>query len=133
MTFKNRKASVSFLYGAMFSQKPMEKAVIDHICLDIEVICPVTKNYLGRPWLTLLIDVYSRRVLAYYLSIEPPSYVSIMMTLRESVRKNSMIPKTLLKCDAKRFQSENLDKLIVALDIKSKLFQKMNFQFTRDC
>lgn len=64
--------STSF-YREMFSKKNNGKAVIDHIYLDVEVICPVTKNNLGRPWLTFSIDAYSKRVISYYLSMEAPS------------------------------------------------------------
>jgi putative transposase len=117
MTITNRKIPVS-LQKEKFSQIPMAKAVIDHICLDIEVIPPLTKKYLGRPWLTLLIDVYSRRVLSYSLSLDSPSYVSIMMTIRECVKKNSMVPETIVNRDGKEFENGHLNTLLSALAIQ---------------
>jgi hypothetical protein len=129
MTIKNRKAPVHLLYGEKFSQEPMEKAVIIHICLDIEVTCPLTNNHLGRPWLTILIDVCSSRILAYYLSIEGPSYLSIMMTLRESVRKNAMLPKTLVISNGKEFQNVNFDTILATLEIRNITYPKDEFSF----
>jgi len=52
--------------------RPFEIGHIDHTELDIELVCSVTGRNLGRPWLSLLTDAFSRRVLALiYLSIHP--------------------------------------------------------------
>lgn len=41
--------------------RPFEIVHIDHTQLDIEIICPRTGKNLGRPWLTAMMDSYSRR------------------------------------------------------------------------
>ncbi len=46
---------------------------IDHTELDIELRSQATGRLLGRPWLTLLTDAYSRRILAVYLTFDAPS------------------------------------------------------------
>jgi len=51
---------------------------------------------LGRPWLTVLIDAFSRRCLAFYLTFDEPSYRSCMMILRDCVRRHSRLPQTLV-------------------------------------
>jgi transposase InsO family protein len=56
--------------------RPFEIGHIDHTELDVELVCSRTGRGLGRPWLTVLIDAYSRRVLAAYLTFDPPSYRS---------------------------------------------------------
>lgn len=48
--------------------RPFEIGHIDHTQLDIELVCARTGRPLGRPWATVLIDAYSRRILAVYLS-----------------------------------------------------------------
>jgi hypothetical protein len=48
--------------------RPEEICHIDHTELDIECRCLRTGQNLGRPWLTLLTDAYSRRILAIYLT-----------------------------------------------------------------
>jgi len=51
---------------------PFESVMIDHTKLDIVLIDPIYRKPIGRPWLTLLIDVYSRCPMGYYLSLDPP-------------------------------------------------------------
>ena len=66
--------------------RPWELAHIDHTQLDIELLSSLGKP-LGRPWATFLVDAYSRRLLAVYLTFDPPSYRSVMMVLRVCVRR----------------------------------------------
>lgn len=51
---------------------PFAIVQIDHTKLDIVLIDPIYRKPLGRPWLTLLVDVYSRCPMGYYLSLDPP-------------------------------------------------------------
>jgi hypothetical protein len=51
--------------------RPFEIAHIDHTELDAECVGSRTGRVLGRPWLTLLTDAFSRRVLAFYLTFDP--------------------------------------------------------------
>ena len=57
---------------ALQAQYPSAKA-LDHTQLDIELVSSVG-TALGRPWLTFLIDAYARRVLACYVTFDPPSW-----------------------------------------------------------
>ena len=52
-----------------------------------------TGSNLGRPWATFLIDAFSRRILAVYLTFDEPSYRSCMMVLRECVRRQTACPR----------------------------------------
>lgn len=61
---------------------------IDHTPLDLVIVDDVHRRHIGRPWLTLAIDVYSRCVAGFYLSLDPPSEVSVGMCL-----VNAMLPK----------------------------------------
>ncbi|WP_353048106.1 MULTISPECIES: Tn7 transposase TnsA N-terminal domain-containing protein [unclassified Oceanobacillus] len=85
---------------------------IDHTQLDIELICSITGENLGRPWLTLLIDAYSRIILAFYISFDAPSYRSNMMVLRECVKKYSRFPSTLVVDGGKDFNSVYFDTIL---------------------
>ncbi len=66
-------------------ERPFALAHLDHTQLDILLVSSVTGKPLEKPWLTLLTDAYSRRVLACYLTYDPPSYRSAMMALRQCV------------------------------------------------
>jgi hypothetical protein len=42
---------------------------------------------------TLLVDAFSRRILAAYLTFDPPGYRSCMMVLRDCVRPHARLPQ----------------------------------------
>ncbi|HTX85276.1 MAG TPA: transposase, partial [Streptosporangiaceae bacterium] len=46
---------------------------IDHTKVDIMLVDDITRACIGRPWLTLVLDVHSRVVAGLYLSLDPPS------------------------------------------------------------
>ena len=50
---------------------------MDHTILDIWVIDSFTKQALGRPWLTIGIDVFSRSIWGYFISLNSPSQESV--------------------------------------------------------
>src|SRR5690606_22540391 len=101
--------------------RPFKIVHIDHTELDIQLICSKTQKKLGRPWLTLLVDAYSRRVLAFYLTFDPPSYKSCMNTLRECVKKYSRFPKTIVVDGGKDFQSTYFDTLLATYNCHKKI------------
>lgn len=76
--------------------RPFELCHIDHTELDIELVCSRTGELLGRPWTTVLLDAFSRRVLAVYLSFERPSYRACMMALRICVQRFERFPETIV-------------------------------------
>jgi hypothetical protein len=53
---------------------PFQVCHIDHTELDVELLCSVTGTNLGRPWLSILTDAFSRRMLAVFLSFDPPGH-----------------------------------------------------------
>lgn len=94
--------------------RPFEICHIDHTEEDIEVICPRTGRNLGRPWTSVLIDAYSRRILAVWMSFDPPSYRSCMMVLRICVQRFNRFPETIVVDNGKEFQSVYFDTLLAA-------------------
>jgi putative transposase len=80
-----------------------ERAYLDHTQADIELVSSMflpgavprlQPINLGRPWLTLLVDAYTRLVLAQYLTFDPPSYRSLMMAIRDCVQLWGRLPET---------------------------------------
>ncbi len=92
--------------------RPLAIAHIDHTQLDIELRSQATGHELGRPWATLLMDAYSRRILAVYLTFDPPSYRSCMMALRICVARFGRLPQTLVVDGGKEFQSVYFETLL---------------------
>lgn len=68
--------------GAEF---PFAIVQVDHTPLDIILVDEATRLPIGRPWLTLAIDVYSRMVLGYYLSFDPPGAISVGLCLVHAI------------------------------------------------
>ena len=92
--------------------RPFEIGHIDHTELDVESVCSRTGRVLGRTWMTLLTDAYSRRILAVYLTFDPPSYRSCMMVLRECVRRHSRLPQIVVVDGGREFQSTYFETLL---------------------
>jgi putative transposase len=92
--------------------RPFEIGHIDHTELDVEVICSRTGRVLGRPWMSLLTDAYSRRVLAVYLTFDPPSYRSSMMVLREGVRRYQRLPQIVVADGGADFESTYFESML---------------------
>lgn len=64
---------------------PLAYVQIDHTPLDIEIVDDEYREAIGRPFLTLAIDVYSRMITGYYLSLEAPSSTSVAMCVSTSI------------------------------------------------
>lgn len=75
--------------GSIKVSSILERVEIDHTPLDIIVIDKTTAIPLGRPWMTLAIDRYSRMIVGFYLAFHAPSSYSVLQCLRQSI-----LPKT---------------------------------------
>ncbi len=60
---------------------PLSVIQIDHTLVDIILVDPIDRLPIGRPYLTLAIDVYSRCIAGFVLSLEAPSAVSVGLCL----------------------------------------------------
>lgn len=75
--------------GALTAARPLDIVQIDHTRADVTVVDPVTRRPLGRPTLTVAIDVNSRMVLGFHLSLEPPSLLSVALCLTHAVMEKT--------------------------------------------
>lgn len=64
---------------------PLAVVQIDHTPADIILVDDIHRKPIGRPWITLAIDVYSRMVVGYYLSFDPPSETSVAMCVAQAI------------------------------------------------
>lgn len=67
---------------------PLSVVQIDHTPVDIILVDDKYRKPIGRPWITVAIDVFSRMVAGYYLSFDPPSGTSVAMCVA-----HAMLPK----------------------------------------
>ena len=105
-------------------ERPFEICHIDHTEADTELVSSLMATISGkleflrdngnkeRPWLTLLMDAYSRRVLAAYLTFDPPSYRSCMMVLRICVQRFGRLPQIIVVDNGAEFNSSDFETLL---------------------
>ena len=71
--------------GTLEAAVPLAIVQIDHTKVDVTVVDPVTRLPIGRPTLTLAIDVNTRMALGFHLSLEPPSLTAVALCLTQAV------------------------------------------------
>jgi putative transposase len=113
--------------------RPFEICHIDHTELDIQLVCSHTGQNLGRPWYTILTDAFSRRLLAIFLTFDPPSYRSCMMGLRECVRRFGRFPQNLVVDGGKEFESVYFDTLLARFECIKKTRPPAKARFGSVC
>jgi putative transposase len=80
---------------------PLDLLQIDHTLVDVIVVDREHRLAIGRPWLTLAIDIATRSVVGFSVSLEAPSALSISLVLTHAV-----LPKAVWLADR---ELENLD------------------------
>jgi len=113
--------------------RPWHICHIDHTELDIELVCSRTGQNLGRPWYTLMTDAFSRRLLALFLTFDPPSYRSCMMVLRECIRRHGRFPQSLVVDGGKEFDSLYFDTLLARFECTKKTRPPAKARFGSVC
>jgi transposase InsO family protein len=113
--------------------RPFEIGHIDHTELDVESPSSRTDRSLGRPWLTLLTDAYSRRILAVYVTFDPPSYRSCMMVLRQCVRLHGRLPQIIIVDGGPEFKSTYFDTLLARYECIKKTRPPAKARFGSVC
>ncbi len=102
---------------------PLSVVQVDHTPVDIILVDDLHRLPIGRPWLTLLIDVYSRMVLGFYISFDPPGNLSLGLCLAHAflpkeqwLAKHNIetpwpcwgVPRTIHADNAKEFRGNML-------------------------
>jgi putative transposase len=96
----------------------------DHTELDILV--RDERGNIRRPWLTIILDDYSRAVAGYMLSFDPPSAIQTALALRQAIWRKPQpgwhvcgIPRVLYTDHGSDFRSQHIEQ--VAADLKIRL------------
>lgn len=108
-----------------FGDHPLDVIEFDHTILDVMLVDRIARRPIGRPVLTLAFDVYSRMIYGYYLSFDPPSYLTVAMCFLTGILpKDDLtkefgtinkwdifgLPKTILVDNAMEFRGTALGK-----------------------
>tara|TARA_R110000796_G_scaffold185461_1_gene302312 strand:+ start:758 stop:2410 length:1653 start_codon:yes stop_codon:yes gene_type:complete len=109
--------------GQYRAERAFEVVQIDHTLVDVIVVDREYRKPLQRPWLTLAIDVASRMVAGFYLTLEPPSVLTVSLAIQHLVLPKedwlsdldikadwpaAGLPETIHIDNAKEFRSQAL-------------------------
>lgn len=75
--------------GSFTAPHPLAVVQIDHTLVDVMLVDSVTRQPVKRPWLTLAIDVHTRCVVGFSLSLNPPSATSVALCIAHAVLPKS--------------------------------------------
>jgi putative transposase len=64
---------------------PLAVVQIDHTLVDLILVDDIHRRPVGRPWLTLAIDVFSRMVAGFYVSFDPPGAMAVGLCLAHTI------------------------------------------------
>jgi len=81
--------------GHLTSNVPLEIVQIDHTQADVFVVDEVHRRPIGRPWLSVAIDVATRCAVAIYLSMERPNAATVALLLTRVVLPKAAWLKTV--------------------------------------
>lgn len=111
---------------------PYSVIQIDHTPLDIITVDDVHRMPLDRPYLTMAIDVFSRMIVGFHVSYDPPSAISVGLCLSQAILPKDLllaemdistpwpcwgIPTTVHADNAKEFRGAMLTKACQQYDI----------------
>ena len=109
--------------GSFGAEHALEVVQIDHTQSDVTVLDRFTRKPIGRPWLTLAIDLATRTVPAFFVGMERPNAATVAMLISRIVQPKDAwlqhlglslewpvfgIPKTLHLDNAAEFRSRAL-------------------------
>lgn len=96
----------------------------DHTPLDVVLLDE--KGTAKKPWLTIIIDDYSRAICGYFLSFDAPCAINTALALRQAIWRKSQsnwiicgIPEVLYTDHGSDFTSRHIE--MVCADLKTQL------------
>ena len=73
------------VHGIRGADFPYALVQIDHTLVDIQLVDEDLRVPIGRPWITVAIDVYSRVCVGYYISFDPPGTLGTGLCLTHAI------------------------------------------------
>ena len=74
-----------FVRGSAGVTRALERVEIDHTLVDTHIVDRLDGKPIGRPWLTIAIDVGTRAVLGFVLTLEHPSRLSVALCVQHAI------------------------------------------------
>lgn len=71
--------------GQLTVSNILDRWEIDHTALDVMAVDPVTGRMIGRPFLTVVLDRYSRMIMAFWLHFAAPNTESVLQVIERAI------------------------------------------------
>ncbi len=85
---------------------------LDHTEEDLWLRDSQTRQPLGRPWLSIAIDAFTKMVLAFVVMFDAPSAVTDLLLIRELIRRRHRFPSVIVTDHGSDFRSKYLQQLL---------------------
>jgi putative transposase len=82
---KHARATAESAAGTFAVDAGLAVVQIDHTVADVNVVDETFRKPIGRPWLTLAVDVHTRMICGFHVSLNPPSQLSVALCLTHAV------------------------------------------------
>ncbi|WP_420482628.1 Mu transposase C-terminal domain-containing protein [Burkholderia cepacia] len=80
--------------GSLVAKYPLEIVQVDHTQADVVLVSEHDRQVIGRPWLTIALDVATRCVLSFYVGMERPGAATVGLLLtRAALPKGPWLAK----------------------------------------
>ncbi len=67
--------------GSLVAKYPLEIVQVDHTQADVVLVSEYDRKVIGRPWLTVALDVATRCVLSFYVGMDRPGAATVGLLL----------------------------------------------------
>lgn len=101
-------------------ERPFEIGHVDHTQLDLQFRGSRRGEKMGKAWLSVLFDAYTRMVLAWVITFDAPSYRTCMALIRACIERHGRIPQTIVVDKGVDFQSIYFETLLARLECHKK-------------
>lgn len=116
---------------AIAASLPFELAAIDHYNADIFCVLVSPKGivYVARPWVTAMVDICTKAILAFWVGFRCPSSRSCSMVIRQCVRRHQKLPAEIIVDRGTDFTSTYFQAMMAHLKVDFSLRPAENPRF----
>ncbi len=101
--------------------RPFGIVHIDHTVLDLQFVNEATGMAMGKAWLTVMIDAFTRLILAWVVTFDEPSYRSCMLVIRDCVRRHGRMPHTIVADQGSEFKGTYFEQLLALFNVHKRM------------
>lgn len=109
--------------------RAFELAHVDHSQLDLQMVDESNGTNMGKAWLTVMIDAFTRVILAWVILFDEPSYRSCMLVARDCVRRHGRFPKTVVSDQGSEFKSRYYETMLAHMASHKRMRPKSKPRF----